>query len=430
MNTDMNVVNSSLTDAGNEILKFENWREESWAMDGREEDSEKTDSTNTSSTEEEASGEADAANESGLISHKVASTPWNERGLPIFESLRISNFDTLAGLAIRYNVPISDIKRANGIISDNSMYAHQILHPATAAAARAARALNLVDQVSSSGRGDADDELWQLGGLCGGGDGGVFGESSGGLSRQKTWSGDIGLNNDRCYQYLPPSTYGASRQMSSDLSLRKRGSVGSIAQSQPEEPGFRARLMTSLSAKSRPSGEGFFANLSKSIADSAFVQKIKHAASQPALSVDERAHSMVSPAWGAPRTPQRVSSSGVPVSYHASSHGPLQKVKESAKDERSKRVPRMNRTAPTTPYTWPRKKIKHAASQPALSADEQAHSMVCPAWGAPGTPQRVSSSGVPVSYHASSHGPLQKVKESANIDWKTVLAVSVSGYVT
>lgn len=39
----------------------------------------------------------------------------------------VSRMDTLAGIAIKYGVEISDIKRANGLVSDSQMYAHKAL---------------------------------------------------------------------------------------------------------------------------------------------------------------------------------------------------------------------------------------------------------------------------------------------------------------
>ncbi|XP_006656525.1 uncharacterized protein LOC102706853 [Oryza brachyantha] len=40
---------------------------------------------------------------------------------------RVSRMDTLAGLAIKYGVEISDIKRANSLMTDSQMFAHKIL---------------------------------------------------------------------------------------------------------------------------------------------------------------------------------------------------------------------------------------------------------------------------------------------------------------
>ncbi|KAK9867163.1 hypothetical protein WJX84_006525 [Apatococcus fuscideae] len=45
----------------------------------------------------------------------------------LFHTHKVSKLDTLAGLAIRYNVTVSDIKRANGLLSDNSMFARDTL---------------------------------------------------------------------------------------------------------------------------------------------------------------------------------------------------------------------------------------------------------------------------------------------------------------
>jgi len=39
----------------------------------------------------------------------------------------VSRMDTLAGIAIKYGVQISDIKRANSLVSDSQMYAHKAL---------------------------------------------------------------------------------------------------------------------------------------------------------------------------------------------------------------------------------------------------------------------------------------------------------------
>ncbi|MCO5580280.1 hypothetical protein L7F22_052423 [Adiantum nelumboides] len=40
---------------------------------------------------------------------------------------RVSNLDTLAGVAIKYGVEVADIKRANGLATDLHMFGHQIL---------------------------------------------------------------------------------------------------------------------------------------------------------------------------------------------------------------------------------------------------------------------------------------------------------------
>eukprot|EP00882_Tetradesmus_deserticola_P010968 GHRQ01011602.1.p1 GENE.GHRQ01011602.1~~GHRQ01011602.1.p1 ORF type:complete len:271 (+),score=48.08 GHRQ01011602.1:340-1152(+) len=40
---------------------------------------------------------------------------------------KVSKLDTLAGLAIKYNITVSDIKRANGILSDNAMFAREFI---------------------------------------------------------------------------------------------------------------------------------------------------------------------------------------------------------------------------------------------------------------------------------------------------------------
>uniref|UniRef100_A0A383WL34 LysM domain-containing protein n=1 Tax=Tetradesmus obliquus TaxID=3088 RepID=A0A383WL34_TETOB len=45
---------------------------------------------------------------------------------------KVSKMDTLAGLAIKYNITVSDIKRANGILSDNAMFAREFVKIPTA----------------------------------------------------------------------------------------------------------------------------------------------------------------------------------------------------------------------------------------------------------------------------------------------------------
>ena len=41
--------------------------------------------------------------------------------------LQVSRLDNLAGLAIKYNVTVADIKRANGLLSDTAMFAKDTL---------------------------------------------------------------------------------------------------------------------------------------------------------------------------------------------------------------------------------------------------------------------------------------------------------------
>lgn len=42
-------------------------------------------------------------------------------------SMQVSRLDNLAGLAIKYNVTVADIKRANGLLSDTAMFAKDTL---------------------------------------------------------------------------------------------------------------------------------------------------------------------------------------------------------------------------------------------------------------------------------------------------------------
>lgn len=45
----------------------------------------------------------------------------------MFVRHKVSKLDTLAGLAVRYHVTVSDIKRANGLLSDSAMFARDTL---------------------------------------------------------------------------------------------------------------------------------------------------------------------------------------------------------------------------------------------------------------------------------------------------------------
>lgn len=62
-----------------------------------------------------------AATSSGEES--MSSDPLSE----YFVRHRLTKLDTLAGLAVRYNVTVSDIKRANGLLADTAMFAKETL---------------------------------------------------------------------------------------------------------------------------------------------------------------------------------------------------------------------------------------------------------------------------------------------------------------
>ncbi|GLC34327.1 hypothetical protein PLESTM_000182900 [Pleodorina starrii] len=50
-----------------------------------------------------------------------------EQTSSLFVKHQVSKLDTLAGLAIKYNVSVGDIKRANGLLSDNALYARGVV---------------------------------------------------------------------------------------------------------------------------------------------------------------------------------------------------------------------------------------------------------------------------------------------------------------
>ncbi|KAF8059177.1 hypothetical protein HT031_005349 [Scenedesmus sp. PABB004] len=70
---------------------------------------------------------AEAPCEPSCSTSDVASSECSGRAGPGFILHRVTKLDTLAGLAIRYNVTVSDIKRANGILSDNAMFARECI---------------------------------------------------------------------------------------------------------------------------------------------------------------------------------------------------------------------------------------------------------------------------------------------------------------
>lgn len=56
-----------------------------------------------------------------------ASTSGEGSSQDLFQVHKLSKMDTLAGLAIRYNVTVSDIKRSNSFLSDSAMFARESL---------------------------------------------------------------------------------------------------------------------------------------------------------------------------------------------------------------------------------------------------------------------------------------------------------------
>ncbi|KAF5831219.1 hypothetical protein DUNSADRAFT_13428 [Dunaliella salina] len=58
--------------------------------------------------------------------HEENKKPEGEKA-PSFIHHKVSSKDTLAGIAIKYNASVADIKRFNGLLSDTALYARDIL---------------------------------------------------------------------------------------------------------------------------------------------------------------------------------------------------------------------------------------------------------------------------------------------------------------
>lgn len=67
-----------------------------------------------------------SCSESGPPSPSGSSGSGNPNGLKFFKH-KVTKLDTLAGLAIKHNISVGDIKRANGLLSDTAMYARDTI---------------------------------------------------------------------------------------------------------------------------------------------------------------------------------------------------------------------------------------------------------------------------------------------------------------
>ncbi|KAL3130919.1 hypothetical protein ABBQ38_000246 [Trebouxia sp. C0009 RCD-2024] len=56
-----------------------------------------------------------------------SSTTAQPQGTDLCSTHKITKLDTLAGIAVKYNVSVADIKRANGLLSDTAMFAKEYL---------------------------------------------------------------------------------------------------------------------------------------------------------------------------------------------------------------------------------------------------------------------------------------------------------------
>lgn len=232
---------------------------------------------------------------------------------------KVSRLDTLAGLAIKHNVSVADIKRANGLLSDTAMFGRdsilvptqplqlglelqnlsaQVLtgvgrdpvlnaeanaHPASSSVARIATSLNVVNHGSYPEDLPVSDVAWMTmcqAAPCLGGPGGeveMADRSSEGA-------------------YMAPSTSAPTRQAEAVRRRRvfdENRSVSDSAEDYAYGAAYSSKDKAAPGAGYGPAGSGpdrtrlkaWFADLGKAIGDSVqqTVQKVKEAANQPAL---------------------------------------------------------------------------------------------------------------------------------------------------
>lgn len=237
---------------------------------------------------------------------------------------KLTKLDTLAGLAIRYNVTVSDIKRANGLLTDTGMFARDTLliptrqlpvgeevqvmfasimsgygrdpslnpgtkkHPGTSAVARmqgvASDSLSLCDTAGS--RDDNDDE--------------DVGTPYSKRSHASSDAGDVELMERHVATEFIPQSQGnwASERVRRRRNQAETEPHGYVSEgNSPTARGVNWHPNAwqgmgfpepAPAASSQASGAPLFSwsqltNLSKTINESALVQKIRRAASQPAL---------------------------------------------------------------------------------------------------------------------------------------------------
>lgn len=243
----------------------------------------------------------------------------------LFIRHKVNKLDTLAGLAIRYNVSVADIRRANGLLSDTAMFARDtLLIPKHCLPVGEEVQMMFAQLVSGLGRDPClNKEATLFPGtaavvrLAGpGGDQGVdtgqdimpssfscskwwcyCGECTG-MFHPSTCDGDHSYQtmgrevemsdiSGAGYQYVPPGNDGPTRLAENVRRRRKEGDgppYGAEAdlQRRTAPPTFKngrapQRPVDSTSIFQQLS------NLSKTIGESDFIQKIKRAATQPAL---------------------------------------------------------------------------------------------------------------------------------------------------
>jgi len=252
--------------------------------------------------------------------------------------------DTLAGIALKYNVSVADIKRANGLLSDSALYgrstlkiptkliplgeelqvifaqvasgfgrdpvlnAEANLQPASAAVARVARTLNIINGESYPPEYPGDTPWWCQCGTCDEDEDGpaacrsrrITGSSGGDVELiERTLDGQTLMS--------PPGSSGGPTRLHARMRRRRGhtadspddggGGGGLEEEEDTDEDGPRQRwgpgrpprphnhLHRNGTSAQGPGQamQSFFSNIGKAFGESAVVKKIKAAASQPAL---------------------------------------------------------------------------------------------------------------------------------------------------
>ncbi|KXZ54734.1 hypothetical protein GPECTOR_4g803 [Gonium pectorale] len=247
---------------------------------------------------------------------------------------QVTKLDTLAGLAIKYNVSVGDIKRANGLLSDSALYARgtilipsghlpigneiqrlcaqvltgvsrdPVLHaetqsqPASAAVARIATSLNVVNGRSYPEDVPLSEAAWMAMCQCGG----CGPMDPNGLCLKKMQPVEVELA-DRSSEgmYLPPASAGPTRQH--DMVRRRRNAADDADSCSDSANSYGWGL--ALRAGGAPADKGaaaagrrpgdsssdngrlaaWFTEIGKAIGEgvSSTVAKVKEAANQPVL---------------------------------------------------------------------------------------------------------------------------------------------------
>ncbi|PNH05970.1 hypothetical protein TSOC_007704, partial [Tetrabaena socialis] len=245
-----------------------------------------------------------------------------------FVKHEVSKLDTLAGLAIKYNASVGDIKRANGLLSDSALFARGVIliptshlpigheiqricaqvlmgnsrdpvlhagsqaHPASAAVARIATSLNVVNSHSYPDDLPISECAWIAMCQCGG----CGPMDPNGLCARNLTPVEVELT-DRSSDgtYLPPANSGPTRQ--ADAVRRRRNQNDGDAESFSDSANsFGWGYQHQNSSKGAGGGRGdsvsengrlaaWFSELGKAIGEgvSQTVAKVKEAANQPVL---------------------------------------------------------------------------------------------------------------------------------------------------